>query len=105
MEPLKPPPMKMNFLRQDQVCACIYIHTYLHKHIHKQSYSYMLAMNERTNEYMNVVGAISTCYICAEMLKETKNKTVAAESLSATLGIPRGMKASRRSQDKGKYFK
>ena len=51
---------------------------------------------------MRIVGAISVCYICAEMLNETKNKTVAAEDLNSLLGIPiSSSNSTTKGQDKG----
>ena len=54
---------------------------------------------------MNIVGAISTCYVCAKMLKETKNKATAAEKLSSCLGIPTESKIlTKKGEDKGKKY-
>ena len=51
---------------------------------------------------MRIVGAISVCYICAEMLNETKNKIVAAEELNSLLGVPISFNNStKKGQDKG----
>ena len=41
---------------------------------------------------LNVVGAIRACFVCAEILKETKNKALTAEKFSSLLGIPTSSK-------------